>query len=60
MDIPLTDILKKISSEDVRLEIYYDHITNMIIIRKGCTAWNYPTIEEAIVGFIESHLRGDQ
>ena len=60
MDIPLTDILKKISSEDDRLEIYYDHATEGVKIKKGCVTWNYNTFEEAIAGFIGSHIRGDR
>lgn len=60
MDIPLTDILKKITSSDERLEIYYDHATEKIIIRKGAASWFYPTIEEAISGFIGSQIRGIQ
>jgi hypothetical protein len=60
MDIPLTDILKKITSKDKRLEIYYDIASERVIIRHDNAAWNYPTIEEAIAGFIGSHIRGDR
>ena len=60
MDIPLTDILKRISSEDDRLEIYYDHATERVLLRKGCAVWNYPTFEETIAGFIGSHIRVEE
>ena len=57
MDIPITDILKKITSKDERLEIYYDISSERVIIRKGASTWNYPTFEEAIAGLIGSYIR---
>ena len=60
MDIPLTDILKKISSGDDRLEIYYDHTTERVLLKKGCVTWNNSTFEEVIASFIGSHIRGDR
>jgi hypothetical protein len=57
MDIPITDIFKKISSKDKRLEIYYDIASERVIIRHDNAAWNYPTFEEAIAGLIGSYIK---
>lgn len=57
MDIPITDILKKITSNDERLEIYYDVASERVIIRKGAATWNYPTFEESIAGLIGSYIK---
>ena len=57
MDIPITDILKKITSKDKRLEIYYDRVSEKVAIKMGNSTWRCPTFEEAIAALIGSYIK---